>query len=73
MIYSRSCVWEERDAQKDACLSNAPPYGNRIEACETCLEDKCNSQLLVDSHDVSTHLKALYEIMIICLVIVLII
>lgn len=73
MIYSRSCVWEERDAQKDACLSQSPPYGHRIEACETCIEDKCNYQLISDSHDVSTHLIAMYKFMFICLVFVLII
>lgn len=71
MIYSRSCVWEERNAEKDACLSHSPPYGQRIESCETCSEDKCNYQLISDSHDGSTHLVALYEILFICLVIVL--
>lgn len=71
MIYSRSCVWEERNADKDACFNHSPAYGHHIEACDTCLEDKCNYQLTADSHDVSTRLIALYDMMFICLVIVL--
>lgn len=72
MIYYRSCVWEERNSQKDECLNHAPPfYGHHLEACETCSEDKCNYRLISESHGGSMQLNALLEILLISLMIVL--
>lgn len=73
IVYSRSCVWEERNAQKDACMSHSPPYGHTILACETCMEDNCNYKLISDDSDDSTYVLAFKELIFVCLAIVLII
>ncbi|KAG4080723.1 hypothetical protein HA402_013253 [Bradysia odoriphaga] len=70
-FYERSCLWEERLAKEDTCMSKSVRYGHQVEACETCLEDKCNYKFRSDNG--STHLKTLYYILFILLVIVLII
>lgn len=71
IVYSRSCVWEERDAKNDSCLSLSTPYGHRMEACETCTEDRCNYQLLADGGNGSTQFAALCQTMFISLLVVL--
>ncbi|XP_037038117.1 uncharacterized protein LOC119075696 [Bradysia coprophila] len=71
IFYERSCLWEERHAKEDACMSKSVRYGHQVEACETCLEDKCNYKFPADNG--STHLKTLYHIVFILPVIVLII
>lgn len=75
IVYYRSCAWEEKDAQKDACLAKTLPFGHTIVTCETCVHDKCNDRLLCESNNSNDSMLtvALYDIMFICLMITLMI
>lgn len=42
VVISRSCAWEDVNAQPNSCINAQTPSYIKTEFCETCTTDGCN-------------------------------